>query len=167
LDSPTTLDFWIRVGLVVLIGGTVGLERQLRGKPIGIRTSVLIVLGSMLFIRLGHTLVGGVSGGDPTRVLGQLVTGVGFLGAGVIMTTGGAVRGMTSAAVVWTLAALGSAVGLDRWLEALVYLAITMFLLVIVAWLERRLVALRKGVHADSLEHRADAAVQADTAPPR
>lgn len=152
MDNPAGEEFWIRIGLVILCGGTIGLERQLRGKPIGIRTSVLIMLGTMMFIRMGQTLADTGGQGDPTRVLGQLVTGIGFLGAGVIMTTGGNVRGMTSAAVVWTLAALGAAIGLDRWVEALVYTGLTLFVLVVVASLENRIRALRKGVHADSTD---------------
>ena len=81
---------------------------------------MLICLSTQVFVRLGVTLGG--AGTDPSRVLGQVVTGVGFLGAGVILARGGAITGVTSAAVVWVLAAIGSTVGLGRPAEALAWL---------------------------------------------
>jgi putative Mg2+ transporter-C (MgtC) family protein len=108
---------WTRVGVALLCGGIVGLERQLRDKPAGIRTSSLICLGTALFVYLGVGMSGGQ--GDPARVLGQVVAGIGFLGAGVIMTRNGLLTGVTSAAVIWLLAAVGSAIGLGRYGAAL------------------------------------------------
>ena len=79
-DSPV---FWLRLGTAILCGGIIGLERQLRGKAAGIRTSILICLGTELFVTLGASFGGDRV--DPTRVLGQVVTGIGFLGGGVIL----------------------------------------------------------------------------------
>lgn len=105
----TTLQFWGAIGIAVFCGTIIGLERQWRGKPAGIRTSILICLGTTLFIRLSVVHSGEYA--DPTRVLGQVVTGIGFLGAGVIFARGGTVVGITSAAVIWILASIGAMIG--------------------------------------------------------
>ena len=136
---------WTRVGVALLCGGIVGLERQLRGKPAGIRTSSLICLGTTLFVYLGVALE--AEHGDPARVLGQVVTGIGFLGAGVIMTRNGLLTGVTSAAVIWLLAAVGSAVGLGRYGAALTLAVVSVAVLVGVEQLEHAFAALRRGVH--------------------
>jgi putative Mg2+ transporter-C (MgtC) family protein len=112
-------SFGFQIGVSVLCGAVVGVERQLRGKAIGIRTSIMICLATQVFVRLSTELATTGSVYDPTRVLGQVVTGVGFLGAGVILSKGGAVTGVTSAAVVWMLAAIGSTIGAGRALEAM------------------------------------------------
>ncbi len=129
------LSFALPVAVATACGGIVGLERQLRGKAIGIRTSILICLGTQVFVRLGVGLAG--DGGDPTRVLGQVVTGIGFLGAGVILARGGTVTGVTSAAVIWVLAAIGSSIGVGRLSEALALLVLTVVILTGVRYLER------------------------------
>lgn len=82
-----------------------GLERQLRGKPVGIRTSSLIVLGTYLFVATSMLIENDVT--DTSRIIGQVVTGIGFLGAGVMLAKDGAVVGVTSAATIWALAAIG------------------------------------------------------------
>jgi putative Mg2+ transporter-C (MgtC) family protein len=110
--DPLTLNFWLSLGLTVLCGGVIGLERQLRGKPAGVRTSILVCMGTFLFVHLSRGLDG--TGTDPTRVLGQVVTGIGFLGAGVTLSREGTVKGVTSAAVIWVLAAIGAAIGLGQ-----------------------------------------------------
>jgi len=137
---------WSRVGMALLCGGLIGLERQLRGKPAGMRTSSLICLGTSMFVYLGTGVV--AEGGDPTRVLGQVVTGIGFLGAGVIMTRDGLLTGVTSAAVVWVLAASGAAIGAGRFAAALAMTIVTVAVLVGVEALEHAFASLRRGVHA-------------------
>jgi putative Mg2+ transporter-C (MgtC) family protein len=126
----------------------VGLERQLRGKPAGIRTSSLICIGTSMFVYLGRQLEGDHS--DPARVVGQVVTGIGFLGAGVIMTRNGLLTGVTSAAVIWILAAAGASIGLGRFGMALVVSAVSVAVLVGVEQLERAFSGLRRGVHANA-----------------
>jgi len=137
LDS----SFAIQLAAAVLCGGIVGVERQLRGKAIGIRTGMLICLATQVFVRLGITLDD--SDVDPTRVIGQVVTGVGFLGAGVILARGGAITGVTSAAVVWMLAAIGSTIGIGRPLEALVLSFLVVGVLIGVRLLESAFKRLR------------------------
>jgi putative Mg2+ transporter-C (MgtC) family protein len=107
--DPLSWDFWLPLGMAVLCGAIVGAEREANDKPAGLRTCIFVCLGSMLFIRLG--LLAGNKSGDPTRVLGQVITGVGFIGAGVILGRGGAVHGVTTAAVIWLLAAVGAMIG--------------------------------------------------------
>ena len=115
--DPSQGGFWVAVCVAALCGAVIGVERQLKGKPAGIRTSILICLGTMVFVRLGSIVAG--DSGDSTRVLGQVVTGVGFIGAGVMLAREGLVRGVTSAAVIWTLAAIGALVGFSRYGAAL------------------------------------------------
>src|SRR2546430_10993698 len=98
-----------QVGLATVLGGAIGLERELGGKPAGLRTNILICIGSVLYTHLSIAMVG--AGTDPTRVAGQIVTGVGFIGAGTILHARGAVVGLTSAATTSVRAARGGRPG--------------------------------------------------------
>jgi putative Mg2+ transporter-C (MgtC) family protein len=142
--------FWKPVLAAVICGGMIGSERQFRGKPIGIRTSILICLGTQIFVRLGTSFSHPIA--DPSRVLGQVVTGVGFLGAGVILARGQVLTGVTSAAVVWVLAAIGSAIGVDRLAEAIALATFTVIILIGVRVLE----AAFKRLHGGSDERDAE-----------
>jgi putative Mg2+ transporter-C (MgtC) family protein len=148
--DPNTPVFWLRLGTAILCGGIIGLERQLRGKAAGIRTSILICLGTELFVGLGSSFGG--ERVDPTRVLGQVVTGIGFLGGGVILAREGAVVGVTSAAVIWVLAALGSLIGLGHLVAAMVLSVVTVGLLIGVELLESVFRRLREGATDRELE---------------
>jgi putative Mg2+ transporter-C (MgtC) family protein len=148
--NPDTPEFWLRLGTAVLCGGVIGLERQLRGKAAGIRTSILICLGTQLFVSLGSSFGGDRV--DPTRVLGQVVTGIGFLGGGVILAREGAVIGVTSAAVIWVLAALGSLIGLGHLVAAIILSIVTVGLLLGVELLESIFRRLREGATDRELE---------------
>lgn len=145
--SPFTGSFWTAVGVAALCGALIGVERQVRGKPAGIRTSMLICLGTTVFVRLG-VQAGSEAGADPTRVLAQVVTGVGFIGAGVMLAREGLVRGVTSAAVIWTLAAIGSMVGLGHYAAAVTVALVVLAVLTVVQVLERGVRNLRKGDYA-------------------
>src|SRR5690349_17906185 len=133
--------------MAVLCGAVLGLERQLRGKPAGMRTSILICLGTVMFMRFGDQLAAHI--GDPARTLGQIVNGIGFLGAGVIFSEQGLVKGMTSAAVIWLLAGIGAAIGLGFYAEAVVLTLTATAVLVGVQRLEHTFRQLRRGVHAE------------------
>lgn len=143
--DPLGPAFWTVIGFAILCGGIVGLERQFRGKPAGVRTSILVCLGTAVFIHLGSAIHG--VGSDPTRVLGQLVTGIGFLGAGVMFSRHGVVSGVTTAAVIWILAAIGAAIGLGRYGGALALAVVTVALLVGIELLESSTKWLTRGVH--------------------
>ena len=132
--SPATPAFWLHLGTALLCGGAIGLERQLRGKAAGVRTSILICVGTTLFVALGATTAPERS--DPTRVLGQVVTGIGFLGAGVILTREGRLLGVTTAAVIWVLAAIGCLIGLGHFAAAIVITLVTLAVLLGVEALE-------------------------------
>lgn len=92
---------WCSIFTAVLCGAMVGLERQLRGKSVGIRTASLIILGTYLFV--ASALLFQSTMFDPSRVIGQVITGVGFLGAGVMLARDGSVVGVTPAAAIWVL----------------------------------------------------------------
>jgi putative Mg2+ transporter-C (MgtC) family protein len=154
MGSMLDAAFWQSVGMALLCGAVLGLERQLRGKPAGMRTSILICLGTVVFMRFGAQLAE-AGGGDRARTLGQVVTGIGFLGGGVILAQGGLVRGMTSASVIWLLAAVGVAIGLGYFAEALALTLTAAFVLVGVQRLERLFPQLRRGVHSHELDGRA------------
>jgi putative Mg2+ transporter-C (MgtC) family protein len=137
-------NFWVGVVYTLLCGFIIGVERQVRGKPVGIRTSILICLGTMLFIHLGVWVNGG---SDSPRILGQIITGIGFLGAGVIMNKEGLVSGVTSASVVWLLAGIGTAIGFHFYTGAVIISFIALGVLVGVQYLEDIFKNLQHGVH--------------------
>jgi len=111
------LDLLLQLVLAVLLGGLIGLERELWGKPAGLRTNILICLGATLFTTLSVHMAAGR--GDPGRVAAQVLTGVGFIGAGTILHTRGNVTGLTSAATIWVVAAIGMALGVGAYVEAI------------------------------------------------
>jgi putative Mg2+ transporter-C (MgtC) family protein len=100
----------VRLLLAALLGGLVGLERELRHKPAGLRTNMLICFGSALFTIISYQMAGEV-GGDHTRIAAQIIPGIGFIGAGVVIRERGAVMGITSAATIFVIASVGMAVG--------------------------------------------------------
>lgn len=140
---------WIDLAVVIVCAGMIGFERQFLGKPAGIRTSILICMGTYCFVKIGTSLTGGVP--DPTRVLGQVITGIGFLGAGVMMTRQGIVFGVTSAAVIWVLAAIGVAIGFHYHAAAIWLSLFTVILLTVVRQLEWYFPKLLRGVHKESV----------------
>ncbi|MEP7326950.1 MAG: MgtC/SapB family protein [Gemmatimonadota bacterium] len=137
--SPSNPEFWLRILVAILAGGVIGLERQIRGKVAGVRTSILICLGTEIFVSLGSSFPAGVA--DPTRVVGQVVTGIGFVGAGVILSRGNHILGVTTAAVIWILAAIGCMIGLGHLQASLVLSLVCVLVLVGV----ERIETMRKG----------------------
>jgi putative Mg2+ transporter-C (MgtC) family protein len=138
---------WASILTAFVCGAMVGLERQLSGKPAGIRTSILICMGSYVFVALASSVV--ENGGDHTRVVGQVITGIGFLGAGVMLTRDGLVVGVTSAAVIWMLAAVGCLIGMNKVIPAIFLSFVTLFILVGVSFIERLFKKLKTGVHSE------------------
>ncbi len=126
------LELFLQLCLATLFGGAIGLERELGGKPAGLRTNILICIGSVLYTKLSITMATGNA--DPTRVAAQIVTGVGFIGAGTILHARGAVVGLTSAATIWVVAAIGVALGSGHYPEALLT---TLMVLVVLQGLGR------------------------------
>lgn len=137
---------WSDIGTAVLCGAMVGLERQLRGKPVGIRTSSLIVLGTYVFLTLSLHLHAESS--DPTRIVGQIVTGVGFLGAGVMLSKDGIILGVTSAATIWVLAAIGVCIPIAGEAVAIRISVVVLAILYLMDVVENYSALFTRGVHA-------------------
>jgi putative Mg2+ transporter-C (MgtC) family protein len=139
--------------LATLLGGAIGIERELAGKPAGLRTNILICVGAALFTQLSVDVakVGfaadGRPYGDTGRIAAQIVSGIGFLGAGAILHGEGAVVGLTTAATIWVVAAIGAAVGAGSYVDALGATALIMMILIGLRPVEHRLLAKRRRVH--------------------
>jgi len=120
--------------LAVVFGGFIGAEREYRGKPAGLRTNILICLGSCIFTIISTTL----SGSDPGRISAQIVTGIGFLGAGAIIHSGIGIHGLTTAAVIWVVASVGMACGAKMYMLAAAATLLSLVVLLALPWLERQ-----------------------------
>lgn len=112
-----------RIGLAAFLGAVIGLEREFRGYPAGVRTLALVCMGSALFAEMSRLY----SGDD--RIAAQIVSGIGFLGAGLIFREGYSVRGVTTAATIWATAAVGVAVGIEAYLVSIFAALIAVVLL--------------------------------------
>jgi putative Mg2+ transporter-C (MgtC) family protein len=132
-DLTLQLDFAIRMLIAAILGAAIGLEREIHEHPAGMRTHLLVSLGSAIFTVLSIYGFQGVGQGnvaatvDPTRIAAQVVSGIGFLGAGAILKYGTSIRGLTTAASLWTAAAIGMAAGAGEWLIAAVGTSIVIF----------------------------------------
>jgi putative Mg2+ transporter-C (MgtC) family protein len=130
-----------------VLGTAVGWERQIGRKPAGLRTHTLVCMGSTLFVLLtvhaAHDFGGGTV--DPTRIIHGVVTGVGFLGAGSIMRQEGFVHGLTTAASIWMVAAIGVAVGVHAWGLAVTGTVLALIVLEGYRWIERWLSPVGEG----------------------
>lgn len=129
----------IRLVLALLIGSLIGLEREVSHKPAGLRTHALISLASALFTMLSFSSAFGDGAADPTRIASQVLTGMGFVGAGVIISAGGQVKGVTTAVTLWITAAMGMAIGLGEYLLAGVSIGLTLVTLLFLKAFERSL----------------------------
>ena len=127
----------LRLMLSCVMGGIIGYERQMRNKSAGLRTNMLVALGSCLIMIMSQALYDNVEGktnADPARLAAQVVSGIGFLGAGAIMKEGLTVTGLTTAATLWVVAGVGLAVGAGFYLGASVTTAIVF--LILDAWVD-------------------------------
>ncbi len=127
-------DVTWRLLLAAGLGAAIGLEREYRQKPAGLRTNILIALGSALF-----TILSGIMGheaGTADRISAQIVTGIGFLGGGAILRSGNTVHGMTTAATIWVNAAIGMAAGAGHFALATITATLTLVVLVLLPPIE-------------------------------
>jgi putative Mg2+ transporter-C (MgtC) family protein len=129
------IDLLWRLLLAAGLGAALGLEREYRRKPAGLRTNILIALGSALLSTLSIAIVGRY-GGTPDRISAQVVTGIGFLGGGVILRSGRTVTGMTTAASIWVNAAIGMAVGAGEFAMATITTVLMLVVLIVLPPLE-------------------------------
>ena len=123
-----------RLLTAALLGAVLGVEREIRQKSAGLRTNILIAVGAALFTLMSVELAG--PGGDPGRIAAQIVTGIGFLGAGAIMRTDSGIHGLTTAATVWVNAAVGVAVGGGSYHLAFIATGVTIAALLVLQPLE-------------------------------
>jgi putative Mg2+ transporter-C (MgtC) family protein len=138
------LDFAIRIVVTLILGIAIGTEREWHGHPAGIRTMALVAVGSCLFTTVALEPAFG-NRTDPTRIAAQVVTGVGFLGAGAILRHGTDVRGLTTAATIWVVAAIGMVVGFGYYGVAIFTTVLGLVTLVAIRPLERRIFHRREG----------------------
>lgn len=136
-------DCLLKFFLSVIAGIVMGLERKTRNQVVGMRTLVLISVSSALWAVISYSLTEiqaakGFDGGDPTRVIAGVVSGIGFLGGGAILRQGLNVKGLTSAAIVWTTSAIGTAIGVGLYAEAAFVLVIAVFLLLALEKVEEK-----------------------------
>ena len=124
-----------RLVTAAVLGAVLGFERELRQKSAGLRTNILIAVGSALFTLMSYELADGI-GADPGRVAAQIVTGIGFLGAGAILRTNSGVQGLTTAATIWVNAAVGVAAGGGEYRLAVFATAITLVALLLLQPIE-------------------------------
>jgi putative Mg2+ transporter-C (MgtC) family protein len=136
---------WTGIICAMIAGAIIGLERQIMGKPAGIRTSMLICIGTYIFVEIAMVVSNNTS--DSSRIIGQVATGIGFLGAGVMLARDGLVYGVTSAAVIWTLAAIGVVIGSGHEFTGIKIAVLAVIILIGVDLLEDTFKALQKGVH--------------------
>jgi len=129
-----TLDVVLRLLVAAGLGAAIGVEREYRQKPAGLRTNVLIAVGSALLTMVSIDM--GSGGGTPDRIAAQIVTGIGFLGGGAILRSGNSIHGMTTAATIWVNAAIGMAAGSGRFAMAAMTAAITLAVLLLLPPLE-------------------------------
>ncbi|HEX2754009.1 MAG TPA: MgtC/SapB family protein [Candidatus Limnocylindrales bacterium] len=133
IDLGLQADLAVRMLVAAVLGAAIGFEREIHEHPAGMRTHLLVSLGSAIFTILSIYGFEGVGGNgvaatvDPTRIAAQIVSGIGFLGAGAILKYGTSIRGLTTAASLWTAAAIGMAAGAGEWLIAAVGTAIVIF----------------------------------------
>ena len=120
------------LALAVVLGGLIGFEREWKNKPAGLRTNILICMAAVLFAEISQRAA--MSGGDPGRIAAQILTGVGFLGAGTILHSKGGVTGLTSAATIWMVTAIGVTLGWGAYVDAI---AATALVLVVLTGLQR------------------------------
>jgi putative Mg2+ transporter-C (MgtC) family protein len=145
VDIGQQLEVSLRLLVAALLGASIGFEREIHAHPAGMRTHLLVSLGSAVFTVLSifffmaPTAPNGSVPTDPARIAAQIVSGIGFLGAGAILKYGSSVRGLTTAASLWATAGVGMAAGAGAWLVALVTTALIVFSLGPLNWVISRL----------------------------
>ena len=139
--EPGIVAIALRLLCAMIVGSLVGLEREYTHRPAGLRTHILVALGACVASLMGQMLFAQYGGGsDPARLSAQVITGVGFLGAGTIMKEGVSVKGLTTAASVWAVACLGIACGYGYYALALMGMIFTLITLTVFEALQRKLI---------------------------
>ncbi len=135
LSLVTQLDLSLRLTVGLVLGAVIGFERELHRQPAGFRTHSLVSLGAALFTVVSAFGFEG-SAADPTRLAAQIVSGIGFIGAGTILQHRGHIRGLTTAASLWSVAAIGTAAGAGMYVVAVVGTVLILVVLSLLDWVE-------------------------------
>ncbi|HQN69614.1 MAG TPA: MgtC/SapB family protein [Anaerolineaceae bacterium] len=138
LTTPV-LDILLRLGLALILGGVVGFERERDSQPAGLRTHMILVLGACLAAIISEEM-GARFGSDPTRLTAQVISGIGFLGAGAILRFGFNIKGLTTATTLWTMAIVGLAVGFGYYLLGALTTVFMIIILTIMNVIEKKFV---------------------------
>jgi len=128
----------LKLILAAILGGIIGIEREIRDKPAGLRTNILICVGSALFMSIS-TKVAEMLGGDPTRIAAQIISGIGFLGAGAVLHSHGFVLGLTTAATIWVVAGVGMALGSGMYTVAVFTTVMSLITLYFLSFIEDKI----------------------------
>ncbi len=140
LEMISTYELILRLVLSAIIGGLIGIEREANNRPAGLRTHILVTLGSALIMLIStHGFNNLASTGDPARLAAQVVSGIGFLGAGTILRTGNSIRGLTTAASIWVCGGIGLAIGGGYYVGGLTTAAIVLFSLMSLGVFEKKI----------------------------
>ncbi|HSE25152.1 MAG TPA: MgtC/SapB family protein [Pyrinomonadaceae bacterium] len=137
----------LKLLMAMLCGGAIGLERELSRKAAGLRTNVLICMGAVLYMIVSRHIGGGAPYTDPARLAAQVVTGIGFLGAGVILQSRGSVTGLTTAATIFVVGAVGIAIGEGLFGIAAFSTTLIIVVLVVLRSVERAVIKRRRMFH--------------------
>jgi putative Mg2+ transporter-C (MgtC) family protein len=137
------LDFFFRISLATFLGALIGLEREVSRKYAGLRTYALVALGAAIFASLSEETYryfwqtfGGTPNFDPSRIISQIVVGIGFLGAGMVIFHQEKILGLTTAAGIWVTAAIGAAAGIRAYFLAVSGTVLTLFIFIMLRWCE-------------------------------
>ena len=158
---PNALDLMIRLLVALILGGAIGLERERQERAAGLRTVTMVSLGSCLFTLLSAY---GFDHTDPSRVAAQIVTGIGFLGAGTIFLRKDLVRGLTTAATIWATAAIGMAAATAQYFEAFFTTLLVLAVLMVLKPIERRIFKRPEEATVTMIVPRTDGAIELVTA---
>jgi putative Mg2+ transporter-C (MgtC) family protein len=139
MNFYAALDYSILINLLLafVFGGIIGYLREIEGKTAGLRTHLLVCVGSTLLMQISYNMLTQSSGADPGRIASGVVTGIGFLGAGTILRAGEGIRGLTTAASIWITSAIGLALGCSMYFGAFVATLITVFTLQVLGYMEK------------------------------
>lgn len=142
--------YLFEIAMAIICGGLIGLERGLHHKAAGLRDNILICLGATLYMIITEIITISISGNvmsDPTRMAGQVITGIGFIGAGtIIQSRGGGIQGITTAATIWVVAGIGLLIGVHQALMGLLVTGITLLILTLLQGVEKNIQERKKGI---------------------
>jgi putative Mg2+ transporter-C (MgtC) family protein len=143
----STIEIMLKLLMAMFCGGAIGFERELSRKAAGLRTNVLICMGAALYMIVSRHISGGAPYTDPARLVAQVVTGIGFLGAGVIMQSRGSITGLTTAATIFLVGALGISIGEGMFGIAAISTALIIVVLVLLRRVEQQIILRKRLFH--------------------